>query len=105
MVIEVGSAAVALLTSLVATNLLVGALGLVSIGHDGRDVAAGLAVALGSWHGRHDGRLGREVPVCRKGASLARTRVRLILGRGGAGYRSDAQRCRGRGAVADVRVS
>ena len=49
------------LTGIVAANLLVGALGLVSRADDGRDVAAGLAVAVGRGHGRHFGQMGVKV--------------------------------------------
>lgn len=47
-------------TSLVSANLLVGALGLVALGDNGRHVAAGLAVAVGCGHGRHDGQRSRR---------------------------------------------
>lgn len=40
-------------TSLVAADLLVRALGFVAFGDDGREVAAGGAVAFGSLHVRH----------------------------------------------------
>ena len=42
-------------TRLQAINLLVGPLGLVALGHDGGDVAAGLIVPVARWHGRHVG--------------------------------------------------
>lgn len=45
-------------TSLVATDFLVRALGLVSLRYDRRNVATGGAVAVGSGHGRHDAGLG-----------------------------------------------
>lgn len=43
------------LTGLVASNILVGALGLVALGDNGGKVAAGGAVAAGRGHGRHVG--------------------------------------------------
>lgn len=45
-------------TSLVASNILVGSLGLISLCDNGWDVTAGLTVAVGRGHGRHDGRFG-----------------------------------------------
>lgn len=51
LVISIGSH-----TSLVASNLLVGSLSFITLGDNGRDVAAGLAVAVGRGHSRHDGR-------------------------------------------------
>lgn len=42
-------------TRLQAVNLLIGPLGLVALGYDGGDVAAGLIVAVARWHGRHVG--------------------------------------------------
>lgn len=56
-------------TGLVASNLLIGALGLVSFGHNGWDVAAGLAVTVLGWHGGHIGgsRRGRLVILLREG--------------------------------------
>jgi hypothetical protein len=47
----------AALTSLHASELLVRALGDISRGHNRRDIAAGLIVAMGSGHGRHSGGL------------------------------------------------
>jgi hypothetical protein len=46
-----------LLTGLEAAKLLVVSLLLVPGGHNRRDVAAGLIVAVGSFHGRHGGGL------------------------------------------------
>lgn len=54
-----------MLTSLHASKLLVRALGSISGGHNRRDVAAGLIVAVGSGHGRHDGGL-EAVVDCRR---------------------------------------
>lgn len=45
-------------TGLVAADFLVRALGLVSLGHNGGDVAAGGAVAVGCGHGGHGAGLG-----------------------------------------------
>ena len=42
-------------TRLQAVNLLIRPLGLVSLRYDGRDVAAGLIVAVARWHSRHVG--------------------------------------------------
>lgn len=63
------------LTGIVAANLLVGALGLVPGGDDGRDVAAGLAVAVGRGHGRHFGQMGVKVLLPRD----CRSKVLLLL--------------------------
>jgi hypothetical protein len=43
-------------TSLVASDILICSLGLIPLGDNWRNVAAGLAVAVGRRHSRHDGR-------------------------------------------------
>lgn len=70
-------------TTLVATNFFVFALGLITLGHDGGQVAASCGVAGSGGHGRHGDGYESGVSYRSRGSWLSRSGQRMSSGRAG----------------------